>query len=171
MRVFFGLDLPAEGILEIDHWRAKQLHCDGNPVPPENFHITLAFVGSIAPSAIEGLLDDADSLAGTERLAVQLDQAGYFHKPGIFWFGSSVTPPALATLSAGLRKVAANNGSRLERKPLQPHVTLYRRCAAPPPAPPSVPVIELTWRHFTLFESMQGRRGVRYREIAQWELQ
>ncbi|MGB1141170.1 MAG: RNA 2',3'-cyclic phosphodiesterase [Halioglobus sp.] len=171
MRVFFGLDLPAERILEIDHWRAKHLHCQGQPVPPENFHITLAFVGSIATRSLESLLDDADSLAGGNPLELRLNQMGYFQKPGIFWFGSSTTPPSLSSLSAGLRKVAANNGGRLERKPLQPHVTLYRRCEIPPPAPPAVPVIDLAWRHFTLFESLQGRRGVQYREIAQWSLQ
>lgn len=173
MRVFYGLEIPAERAIEIADWRDRELHCDGRPVPSRNFHITLAFLGHIEAGKLDTLLRDTDESAAAGRgapLTLRLDQVGYFQRPGIFWLGSTRTPEPLASLAASLRAVTASNGGRLERRALQPHVTLYRRCAAPPPAPPSVPVIDLTWRHFTLFESVQGKTTMHYQPLAHWSL-
>ncbi len=173
MRVFFGLEIPAERVVDIADWRDRELHCDGRPVPPRNFHITVAFLGHIEAGNLDALLRDTDESAAAGNVApftLTLDQVGYFQRPGIFWLGSSRTPAALESLAGSLRVVAANNGGKLERRSLQPHVTLFRRCTEPPPAPPSVPVIELQWRHFTLFESVQGRHNVHYQPIAHWSL-
>ena len=50
MRVFFGLELDASTTLAIADWRDRQLACAGRPVPPANFHITLAFIGELPES-------------------------------------------------------------------------------------------------------------------------
>jgi len=173
MRVFFGLELSSNTILEIANWRDRELQCGGRPVPPENFHITLAFVGEVRAKNLESLLADTDQqLANGSpgNCALQLDQVGYWHKPGIFWLGSTTPPAAIKTLAKKLRSLASAHGGRLEKKTFQPHVTLYRRCETPPPAPPTIPHLTLSWEHFTLFESVQGRQGVHYRALEHWTL-
>ena len=76
----------------------------------------------------------------------------------------------LLTLAAVLQQSAMTVGARRERRPYRPHLTLFRRCDTPPPAPTEPPAFELSWTGFNLYESLQGRQGVHYRAIAGWSL-
>ena len=55
MRVFFALELDPHTALRISNWRERQLTSIGKPVPVANFHLTLAFLGSLNEPAIERL--------------------------------------------------------------------------------------------------------------------
>ena len=67
MRVFFGLELDPATALPIADWRDRQLAGAGKPVPPANFHVTLAFIGALNAGAIERLcLAVEESLARTQ---------------------------------------------------------------------------------------------------------
>ncbi|MEQ9465745.1 MAG: hypothetical protein RJQ10_18940, partial [Haliea sp.] len=69
-----------------------------------------------------------------------------------------------------LQHLGGQVGARLEKKPFAPHVTLYRGCTEPPPAPAAPPAIALAYDHFTLFESHKGRQGVSYHAVEHWPL-
>lgn len=173
MRVFFGLELDADTTLAIADWRDRQLLCDGRPVPPANFHITLAFIGELPMPAIERLCGAVDDwIPGSEvsGAILRLDRTGYWHRPGLFWLGPSEWPEHLATLARKLGSLAGSMGGKRDRNPFQPHVTLYRRCSEPPPGPALNPTIEMHYRHCTLFESRQGRQGVSYHALQDWHL-
>lgn len=173
MRLFFALDLDSDTRLAIDNWRQRQLHCDGRPVPAANFHVTLAFIGEVGNSALEALCQQVDEhLASTsaQNFTLALDQVGYWPRPGIFWLGSSAVPDAAKQLAKSLRGIASAAGGKRDKKPWQPHVTLYRRCNSAPPAPPSVPILAVPGKHVTLFESLNGRQGVSYHPVADWTL-
>jgi 2'-5' RNA ligase len=76
-------------------------HCDGRPVPPENFHVTLAFLGQQPAD----LLDDITAVARGIRigdLELGLDKLGYWPKPRVVWLGPSGKSPALDSLAASL---------------------------------------------------------------------
>ena len=60
MRLFFGLELDATTALRVADWRDRQLACAGQPVPPANFHITLAFIGPLSDPAIARLCLSVD---------------------------------------------------------------------------------------------------------------
>lgn len=173
MRAFFGLEVTAGTALQIADWRDRQLAQAGRPVPPANFHITLAFVGELPEAALERLLPSVDewlvpaTVTGDELL---LDRTGYWHKPGIYWLGPSNWPQPLSKLAKKLRNLATGVGARLDRNPFQPHVTLYRKCSEAPPAPTAAPAIAMAYEGFTLFESRQGRRGVSYHPLHDWAL-
>jgi 2'-5' RNA ligase len=173
MRIFFGLELDADTALAIADWRDRQLHCDGRPVPPANFHITLAFIGELPMPDIERLcraVDDWDPASRVPGGTLSLDRTGYWHRPGIFWLGPTEWPGNLATLARKLASLAGSRGGKRDRNDFQPHVTLYRRCSNPPPGPALVPGIEMRYRHCTLFESRQGRQGVSYHALQDWQL-
>jgi 2'-5' RNA ligase len=143
------------------------------PVAMANFHITLAFVGEIGEQALERLCLAVDGWPLPQRPEagrLRLDSVGFWPRPGIYWLGPGSCPAALQELASKLRGTASRAGARRERKPFQPHVTLYRNCQTPPPHPPRLPTIDVAFGDFTLFESRQGRNGVSYHPMASWQL-
>jgi 2'-5' RNA ligase len=173
MRVFFGLELPAEVAMQIADWRDRQLGPGGRPVAPANFHITLAFIGEIAPGpqerlclAVDGWLEQIRPRGGQ----LMLDCTGYWPRPGIYWVGPRTWPEPLSQLAKKLRQLAVGAGARRDRNAFQPHVTVLRNCPTAPAAPVTQPAIRLSYRDFTLFESRQGKAGVSYHPVQQWEL-
>ncbi|MDE0951544.1 MAG: RNA 2',3'-cyclic phosphodiesterase [Halioglobus sp.] len=173
MRVFFGLELDANSALQIANWRDRQLACNGHTVPPVNFHITLAFVGPLRDPAIEQLCESVDEWLARSEVSggiLNLDCLGYWAKPGIYWLGPTTWPKPLTQLSGKIRGLATAAGAKKDRKSFQPHITLYRRCSAAPPTPPQAPAIPMVYQHFALFESRQGKQGVSYHSLQDWDL-
>lgn len=173
MRVFFGLELDTATALRVAGWRDRQLACNGRAVPPANFHITLAFVGPLRDPAIARLCSAVDEWLERGDLhgaTLLLDCTGYWPKPEIYWLGPSTWPEALTRLARKLRTLASAVGSKLDRNPFHPHITLFRHCSDVPPAPAMAPSIDLPYRHFALFESRQGKHGVSYHVLQEWQL-
>ncbi|RLA44069.1 MAG: hypothetical protein DRR04_09175 [Gammaproteobacteria bacterium] len=50
------------------------------------------------------------------------------------------------------------------------HITLFRRCKAPPLPALEPPDCALKYQQFALLESQQGRRGVSYHPLQYWQL-
>jgi len=173
MRVFFGLELEAGTKLQIAAWRDRQWSCAASPVPPANFHITLAFAGPLGDSAIERLCRAVDAWPGKARVrgaTLTLDRTGFWHKPGICWLGPGVWPDDLGSLAQKLGSLASAAGAKRDRNPFLPHITLFRQCVAAPPPPIAMPAIALSYQRFALFESRQGRQGVSYHVLQDWSL-
>ena len=172
MRVFFGLEPDQKTILAISDWRDRQFTAAGRPVPPANFHITLAFIGELDEREIEHLCLSVDTWL-TRSLprgaALTLDRTGYWHKPGIYWLGPTLCPPELLRLAGKLGILSQRVGGKRDRKAFQPHITLFRGCDRAPPPPASPPDFHFIFDHFTLFESRQGRSGVSYHPLTAWE--
>ncbi|TGD72056.1 RNA 2',3'-cyclic phosphodiesterase [Mangrovimicrobium sediminis] len=173
MRLFFALEVPADLALGIADWRARALPLAGREVPAANFHITLAFIGELAEAALDTLCREVDAQIAARPAAagqLQLDQVGYWPRPGIFWLGPQTWPDTLGGLAHKLGGLGARHGSERRRDRFQPHVTLFRHCTTPPPAPTELPQFALPYREFLLMESRQGRHGVRYAPVAGWSL-
>lgn len=173
MRTFFALELPAEVSMQVADWRDRQMGLVGRPIPPANFHITLAFIGELANDSLERLCLAVDAwlpLADIHGSQLQLDRTGYWPRPGIYWLGPSAWPESLSQLAIKLRHLATGSGAKRDRNPFAPHISLFRNCSTPPPAPLGIPTVTLPYRHFSLFESRQGKTGVSYRPLQHWAL-
>ena len=173
MRVFFALQPDPDILVQLADWRDRQFPGAGRPVPPANLHLTLAFVGDIEPGSLDTLGDNVVRWCDKARPQggeLAMDQSGYWHRPGIYWLGPSRWPDSLGDMAAGLRSVAARAGGKRESGGFQPHVTLFRGCREAPPAPALLPGVTFCYDRFTLFESRQGRQGVSYQPIHDWEL-
>ena len=154
MRLFFGIDIPWQTQLAIDNWRQSAFGITQRPVPADNYHLTLAFLGDVDAGAIETLEAMAMSLSA-RRFKLTLDATGCFIKPGILWLGLTQANAALNALAGQLQKSLSQLGYRLDKSEYVPHVTLWRKlnaddCLSKPLIPPafSFPV-----ESFTLFES------------------
>jgi len=171
MRTFMGLELPGEIAIQIADWRDLQFGPVGRPVPPANFHITLAFIGDLSSGPAERLCLATDEwLAGSRHSGgkITLDCTGYWPKPGIYWLGPREWPESLSQLAGKLRHLATASGARRDRNAFRPHVTLFRNCITAPAV--TDPAIGFKYTHFTLFESRQGKTGISYQPLQHWEL-
>lgn len=174
MRIFFGLDIDNDTRRALADWRDRYGVAAGRAVPAANFHITLAFIGEVEDRKLDTLCRAVEAWApgpDTGAGEILLDQVGYWPKAGIYWAGPSQPAAELAALARKLQHLGGQVGARLEKKPFTPHVTLYRGCTEPPPAPAILPATRLVYDHFTLFESQVHRQGVSYRPLEHWPLQ
>lgn len=173
MRVFFAFQIDPYISLDIVSWRDSHLLHQGTPVPMENFHVTLAFVGEIAVPEIENLcllVDKWQEKPCFKGGVLALDRAGYWHQHGIFWLGPSTWPEHLTDLGDKLQSLATRVGGKGDRKAFQPHVTLLRHCDIAQEAPSTIPIFRVRYEEFTLFESRQSKRGITYHPLQSWDL-
>ena len=141
--------------------RLRQLK--GKPVPPERAHLTLLFLGEVAPDAA-ARLREAVATIRVPPFELVLDQAACFYRSRAFWVGPSTIPEGLLTLWERLRDAGTATGVVGDYKPLIPHVTCLRDVAD---RIRPVPIAPLRWRprEFALVRSPE------YHVVSHWPLQ
>src|SRR6516164_6865293 len=118
MRLFAGLDLPAEvvGNLErlLDELRpAAKIAWS----PPANLHITTKFIGEWPESRLPELMSALEGIRSRPTIAVAIRRLGFFpnpHSPRVFWCG--VEAPGLEALAADTDKITASLGIASEAR-------------------------------------------------------
>lgn len=157
-RMFIGLDLAGQDKLAIASWREKHLSgIPDKPVPVENFHITLAFLGQVSSDKIEAL---EQGLAAIESSAMTLTttELGCFIKPQILYLGVQLSEP-LARLAKACRALSHNLGLATQYHSYQPHITLSRKHREPQPVAAPAPQLPLSFKQFHLFESVSAKQA------------
>lgn len=147
---------------------------DAKWVPPQNYHLTVAFIGAVEESRV-GEVESAirDAAARANPIDVPLDAVGAFpneRRARIAWVGSHAPQPAFAALCGVVRSALSALGFVFDRH-TDAHVTLARadgRAALPSvPAPKIVPV---TIGALTLYRSFTERAGARYEPLTRFAL-
>jgi 2'-5' RNA ligase len=169
-RAFFALVPPPwlqRAIADVARETARRAH--GRPVPAENVHITLAFIGAWPIARMSVLLEAAAQVDG-EPMAIALDRMGAFRRAGIAWIAPSAPPAGLMRLAASLAEALSAAGITLDPQPYRPHVTLARHCRGPYAHDIVAP---FSWDAdcFTLMASQTRAEGARYSRLAEWRLQ
>jgi 2'-5' RNA ligase len=126
MRLFTGLDLPAEvtGNLE-DLLRLLQPAARIHWSPPANLHITTKFIGEWAEARLEELKSALRAMPGRAPIGVRVHHLGFFpnaRAPRTFWCG--IDAPGLASLASGTDQAAAGLDIARESRRFSPHLTL-----------------------------------------------
>ncbi|MFS0644255.1 RNA 2',3'-cyclic phosphodiesterase [Siminovitchia sp. 179-K 8D1 HS] len=131
---FFALALPDEmkSYLHSISERIKGRFPFKNWVHPEDYHITLTFLGKAEKDRLAQSAEFvADSVRGTERISLRPDQAGTFGQtksPRILWIGTTGTDQ-LAALRKNVYSACHQAGFELETRPFKPHITIARKWA------------------------------------------
>lgn len=177
MRLFVGLELP---------WELRQriavLAGAGIPgarwVPPENYHITLRFVGE-APRFLAEEIDHALAAVRAPAFALTLSGIGTFSKGGrshSVWLGVERNEN-LRRLRAKIEAALQRCGLEPERRKFQPHVSLARLDGAAEAKLVGFVQAHNLFRadpieleHFTLFSSMLGKDQPVYTAEAEYAL-
>lgn len=128
MRLFTGLDLPAEVVHNLEKL-LKQLQPTArlNWSPPGNLHITTKFIGEWPEERLEELRGALAGLPARPPIQVHIRKVGFFpnpHSPRVFWCG--IEAPGLAELAADTDRAASALGIASEKREYSPHLTLAR---------------------------------------------
>ena len=159
MRLFIAVRMNAEmrSALQEVQRQMRSRHVQGSYIPPENLHLTLAFIGEY-PNP------DDIPLPPVRPFPLALEGFGAF---GDLWWVGTRPSEALSRCSAGLRRALADAGIPFDRKRFSPHITVLRRGVGQPVV--SVPGARMTVDHLSLMRSDRGKGSMIYTEIARSE--
>lgn len=140
------------------------------PVPVENLHMTLVFLGNLAEPA-RTCVEQVAATINSPAITVTLDRLGYWPRKRMLWAipDPAAVPEALSHLVAVLYDGLAACDVALERRDYRPHVTLARRLAHAPRCG-HFPEVEWRFGQFVLMESVSTPAGVRYPVLHTWSL-
>jgi len=149
----------------------------GKTVPPQNWHLTLRFLGDTERAQAETLLAYLDEDLDVEPFRMYLAGLGGFpkqRKASVLWMGVAGDAEPLEALAAACEAAARRAGFEPEGRPFHPHLTLSR---LRPPADvrnlvEEVPAagIGVELRAVTLYRSIQSSGPVRYEVVDSVEL-
>ena len=149
----------------------------GKPVPPENWHLTLRFLGATEEPARDRVVGFLDEQPLVEPFTLGFTGLGAFPRPGratVLWLGVERGADELANLAATCEEAARAAGFEAEERPFHAHLTLSRirpwQDVNPvvdrvPPFPARQPV-----ERITLYRSMLGGGPARYEVVDEVEL-
>ena len=165
-RLFFALWPDAGQRGQLQHFVAPLLrNVEGRAVEPENWHVTLAFIGNFPADAI-ATLQTASAAIELTPFCVQFDALDYWPRPKIASLVAWAVPPELQALVEQLQGVLRLAGAAVEKRPYRPHITLVRK-ARPFQALRFAQPLATNWDSFALVESISTPGGVVYRPIDQ----
>ncbi|MEO1774187.1 MAG: RNA 2',3'-cyclic phosphodiesterase [Pseudomonadota bacterium] len=124
IRAFVALPLPPQAVWALEGAQAG-LPC-GRPVPPENFHITLAFAGEHRGDVIDDL-HSALSDIRAPGFTLQIEGVGLFGGATPTSLYAAIRPdPALNHLRDKVVQATRRAGITITAQRFVPHVTLAR---------------------------------------------
>lgn len=101
----------------------------GRPSPPDNWHLTLRYLGDTDEVAMDRLLAGLDQADLGPRFPVELAGLGAFpsaRRATVLWLGVSTGGDRLAELAGIIDDEAESVGFAAEDRPYVPHLTLSR---------------------------------------------
>lgn len=168
-RLFFAL-WPDPALLGCLHARIPQLLRDvrGKPQRPDQWHLTLVFLGGVAAERVRQAEEAASAVRGSP-FEIRFDLAEHWRRPEVLCLSAADTPVALAALVEDLRHELAARGFVTETREFRPHLTLARKVRR---APRRAEVEPLVWpaQEFVLVESVTDPAGSRYTVRRRWPL-
>ncbi len=184
MRLFYCLELPAPIQAELDRIVQPLRLAEARVtwVRPENFHVTVKFLGEVNPTVVDALKALGTQITPLfDTFELTFDTVGAFpskQRPRVLWIGCRQAPQALFALQGQLERELTKMGFEAERR-FSPHVTVgrvkdehtsrlvqfSRIISQIKPFECRAPIASLT-----LMESRLSPGGAMYTPVATWEL-
>jgi RNA 2',3'-cyclic 3'-phosphodiesterase len=149
----------------------------GKAVPPQNWHITLRFLGWTDDVAFDRLLAALDEADLGPSFDMMLGDMGAFPRPSsatVIWLAVSKGVTHLEELAAVVEEAAQSAGFGPEDRPFRAHLTLTRVRPAEDASGllDAFPGADLGWRcrSVVVFRSHLGRGGARYEPLETFPL-
>lgn len=180
MRTFIAVRIEHTPELRRVHSRLAELGDRFRPVPLENLHLTLKFLGETSASQLPDIGSIVQHVAENRPvLCVHLIGLGAFpheRRPSVVWVGFKQAEP-LCQMATDLERDLALIGFSPEDREFQPHLTLLRIKSRPPEELFTLLAAE-TQTDFgmvkiasvELIESELTRSGSRYTTLAKYAL-
>ena len=166
MRLFIAINLNEEmkdALLDIqDTMRTYGVR--GKETPPENMHLTLAFIGEYDdPGYVKDIVESIE----VRPFQISLKGIGAFGN--LWWAGLEKSPPLDAVVRR-LRRALAEAGIPFDKKRFSPHITLVRRADGvitdvTEEELAALSGVSMTVDHISLMRSDCGKHGMIYTEL------
>lgn len=141
---------------------------DARTVPTQNFHLTLAFLGSVPEERVGAVGQVALSCAqafsarGASAVTLVFDTVEHWRKAQVLCATARETPDVGVQLAEALKQSLVAEGFAPDiTKPFRPHVTLVRKAARAPREQSIRPVL-WTFAEFALVHSRTDPAGSVY---------
>lgn len=161
MRLFIAIRLSEEmkkALVACMHDLKKQ-GVDGNYVPAQNLHMTLAFIGEYDdPSKVKEVIRRVP----LPEFRLTLSEKGNFGN--ILWAGVKGNQK-LKTYVKDLRAALSEEGIPFDNEKFVPHITLIRKVSAKKPYQVHLPKAEMTVKKASLMRSEQKNGKIVYKEL------
>lgn len=175
-RLFLGLEVPGEvrAAVSAQLDAIRSAHDELRWSPPEQWHVTLAFLGEVGVEENE-IVDAARPAARSAPSEIDLELAGAGRfGDRVIWFGVHDEPHgAVAQLGASIKRRLGAAGIAVDDRPVRPHITLARsrgrgRAKVTPDVAAALPEVRARWsvNEALLYDSV--RRG--HREANRYEV-
>jgi RNA 2',3'-cyclic 3'-phosphodiesterase len=128
MRLFVAVVPPRPVLLELRAALTTLPHTDGNLrwLPPDSWHITLAFLGEVPRESLPELTERLSRVA-SRGTPMELSVAGGGHfESQVLWAGIQGERDRLGRLSETVGAAARRCRLKVDDRPYRPHVTLAR---------------------------------------------
>ena len=139
----------------------------GRPIPVDNLHLTLAFLGKVEETRISEVTGAVAAL-DLPGFELTIDRRGWWKKSSILWLGPSAPPAALNRLVKALWTALEPLGFWSDFRDFRPHVTVARRCMRGGRG--EVEPVAWPVREFALMVSDLDHKGATYRVLETWPL-
>ena len=166
MRLFIAINLNDEmkdALLDIqDTMRTYGVR--GKDTPPENMHLTLAFIGEYDDAELVKEVVESIEIRPFE---IRLKGIGAFGD--LWWVGIDNSAPLMA-ISRRLRRALAEAGIPFDKKKFSPHITIIRRANGRLSEEAADEIAacggaSMTVDHISLMRSDRGKYGMKYTEL------
>ena len=161
MRLFIAIQLSDEmkkALVACMHDLKKQ-GVEGNYVPAQNLHMTLAFIGEYDDP---GKVKEVIGKVPLPEFRLSLSEKGNFGN--ILWAGVKGNQK-LKTYVKDLRAALAAEGIPVDKEKFVPHITLIRKFSVKKPYQFHLPKAEMTVKKASLMKSEQKNGKVTYKAI------
>ena len=109
--------------------RLDDLDIPGKMVPPDNWHVSLRFLGTVDLVTYERFLHGVTEIESESSFRIRLQGIGGFpktSKASVVWLGVSEGDQGLARLNDIAEGAATDASLQQEERPFRPHLTLAR---------------------------------------------
>lgn len=164
-RLFFALALAPQQRRALAQWRRHLELRAGKPVPADNFHVTLLFLGDVDATRVPSLCAAVDGLVHPQApIRLLLDRLQVWRRAGALVLEPTDTPAELRRLVYALHQALLPLGIAEPARDYRAHLTLSRDFSGQVPEASEPPHLQLIARGFGLYESRKGQ----YLPVAQW---
>ena len=165
MRLFIAINLSEEikETLMDTQDAMREFGVYGKDTPPENMHLTLAFIGEYSDSDYVKEVVDSIELRPFD---ITFNGIGVFRD--LWWAGIEDSAP-LNAVARRLRRALSDAGIPFDRKKFSPHITLIRRAEGNLSGTEDMSLahngLSMTVDHISLMRSDRGKYGMIYTEL------
>lgn len=174
-RLFLALVMPHEVKSQIDEWRARHMETLRlKPIPFDNYHITLVFMGTIELSQVKELVAKLRQVKA-DNFKLTINKTCHWPEPKVMHLVPSIIPPKLINLQRTINKVVEECGLPSETRTYRPHISLYRKVTAQQFEDLELdglpePHLTIPIEQFALYECVSDEDGVHYEKMEEFEL-